>query len=317
MWREVNVPLTVNNKTYDGTTTGTGTVTLNGVLSGDTVGTAGTTFTFADKNAGTGKTVAVAGTTLTGADAGNYTVTVPASALADILARLLVIAAEDQRKTQGSEDPALTFQIGGDGLVAGDTLSGVLARELGEEAGSYAINQGTLSADDNYVIQFEGGDLLQGGSALVIEGNVARGIIFEVAPTDQVAGDNDEDKDGIEDAKEGNTRIVSYGSAAAVVIGAADRDITIGATEGTANQFGIILSGTVLGDGVYAGVSGTGMRIGGRGGNVSIGNGMLVNGNIGGAARNANATGLELGAGTNLPELRNSGTISATVSNTG
>lgn len=159
-------------------------------------------------------------------------------------------------------------------------------------------------------------DLLQGGSALVIEGNVAKGIIFEIAPSDQAAGDNDEDKDGIEDAKEGNTRIVSYGSAPAVVIGSAAQDIVIGATEGTANPYGIILSGTVLGDGVYAGVNGAGMRIGGRGGAVNIANGMLVNGTIGGAARNADATGLELGAGTRLPELRNSGTISATVTGT-
>ncbi|HSF12885.1 MAG TPA: autotransporter domain-containing protein, partial [Erythrobacter sp.] len=58
-------------------------------------------------------------------------------------------------------------------------------------------------------------DLLQGDSALVIEGNVARGIIFEVAPADLIAGNNDEDSDGIEDAREGNTRIVSNGSAPA------------------------------------------------------------------------------------------------------
>lgn len=159
-------------------------------------------------------------------------------------------------------------------------------------------------------------DLLQGGSALVIEGNVARGIIFEVAPADLIAGNNDEDSDGIEDAREGNTRIVSNGSAPAVQIGSASGNITIGATEGTATQFGIILAGTVLGDGVYTGVTGTGMRIGGRGGNVSIANGMLNNGTISGTARNANATGLELAAGTTLPELRNSGTISATVTGT-
>ncbi|MBU7580876.1 MAG: autotransporter domain-containing protein, partial [Porphyrobacter sp.] len=123
-------------------------------------------------------------------------------------------------------------------------------------------------------------DLLQGGSALTIEGNAARGIIFEIAPVDAVASDPDEDKDGIEDAKEGNTRIIAYGAAPAVQIGGANA-IAIGATQGTANGFGIVMAGTILGDGVYAGVNGTGMRIGGRGGAVTIANGMQVNGQIG------------------------------------
>jgi hypothetical protein len=158
-------------------------------------------------------------------------------------------------------------------------------------------------------------DLLQGGSGLVIEGNVAKGMIFEIAPPDLVAGDNDEDKDGIEDAREGNTRILVYGSAPAVQIGGAD-DITIGATEGTAGNFGIVMAGTILGDGVYAGVSATGMRIGGRGGDVAIAGGMQVNGQIGGVSLGGNATALELAAGAALPALNNSGTIAATVSGT-
>ena len=43
----------------------------------------------------------------------------------------------------------------------------------------------------------------QGGSALVVEGDVARGIVFAIAPANNSATDNDEDDDGIEDAKEG------------------------------------------------------------------------------------------------------------------
>ena len=157
--KAITASVAVNNKTYDGNRTGTGTVTLNGVVSGDTVGTTGTTFTFADKNAGTGKTVAIAGTTLTGGDAGNYTLTVPASALADILARLLIISADNQEKAQGAPDPALTFRIGGEGLVAGESLSGALARVAGELAGDYAITQGNLDAGGNYTLRFEGGTL--------------------------------------------------------------------------------------------------------------------------------------------------------------
>ncbi len=165
------------------------------------------------------------------------------------------------------------------------------------------------------VSRLDADDLLQGGSALTIEGNVAGGIIFEIAPVDAVASDPDEDKDGIEDAREGNTRIIAYGAAPAVQIGGGDA-IAIGAVQGAANNFGIVMAGTILGDGVYAGVNGTGMRIGGRGGAVTIANGMQVNGQIGGAARGANATALDLAAGASLPELRNAGTIAATVTGT-
>ena len=197
----------------------------------------------------------------------------------------------------------------------GAVLAGNIDGALRVQSAITATGYRTVPAPGD-ASRLDADDLLQGGSALVIEGNVAKGIIFEVAPADLVPSDTDEDKDGIPDAKEGNTRIVSYGNAPAVVIGAVSRDIAIGATEGTASQYGIILSGTVLGDGVYAGVEGTGMRLGGRGGKVAVANGMLVNGTIGGTARNANAVGLEIAAGTSLPELRNSGTISAAVTGT-
>lgn len=200
---------------------------------------------------------------------------------------------------------------GAQGAVFGGDLGGALRVQSAITATGYR----TVPAPGD-TSRLDSDDLLQGGSALVIEGNVARGIVFETAPPDLVAGDNDEDRDGIEDAKEGNTRIIAYGSAPAVQIGAADRAITIGATQNSAGGQGIILAGSVLGDGAYAGVNGTGMRIGGRGGGVSIANGILVNGSIGGAARNANATGLDLAAGASLPELRNSGTISAAVTGT-
>lgn len=145
--RPITGSVVVNDRVYDGTTAATGTVTLNDVLAGDDIGTTGTVFTFTDRNAGTNRTVTISGTTLTGTDAGNYTLTMPATALADIIARLLVITADDQEKTQGNPDPALTFVIGGEGLVAGDTLSGALAREPGEFVGDYIIGQGTLDAE--------------------------------------------------------------------------------------------------------------------------------------------------------------------------
>ena len=76
------------NKVYDGGTsdTITGTASLSGVISGDTVnlGTSGASASFLTKDVGTGKTVTFSGYTITGTDAGNYSLTQPGSSTADI-----------------------------------------------------------------------------------------------------------------------------------------------------------------------------------------------------------------------------------------
>lgn len=151
--------ITVNGKTYDGTTTGSGSVALSGVVAGDAVGTSGSVFTFADKNAGTGKTVTVSGTTLNGVDAGNYTLSLSASALGDIARRVIALTADNLSKTQGGSDPSLTYTINSGSLVTGDTFSGALTRALGELPGPYAITQGSLSAGGNYTLNFTPGTL--------------------------------------------------------------------------------------------------------------------------------------------------------------
>ena len=205
------------------------------------------------------------------------------------------------------------------GQIGVTGANSVGARFAGDLGGALVV-QGDVSATgyrkttaSGDASKLDADDLLQGGSALVVEGDVAKGIIFEVAPKDANADDKDEDKDGIEDTKEGSAKITSYGAAPAVLIGAADREITIGATQGTATGFGMILDGAVAGDGVYAGVAGTGMMIGGRGGAVSVANGMLNEGSITGTAKGATATGLRIGSGATLPQLRNADTIGATV----
>ena len=57
-------------------------------------------------------------------------------------------------------------------------------------------------------------------------------------------------------------------------------NIAIGATEGTGTGFGLIVDGVISGDGVYTGVDGNGLQIGGMGGTVSIANGIGVSGTI-------------------------------------
>ena len=65
----------------------------------------------------------------------------------------LVVTANAAEKNYGEEDPELTYVS--DGLVGNDEITGQLARAEGQNAGTYAIDKGTLSAGDNYEMTFE------------------------------------------------------------------------------------------------------------------------------------------------------------------
>lgn len=157
-------------------------------------------------------------------------------------------------------------------------------------------------------------DLLQGGPALNIAGDVTGGVILAVAPKDNDTNNPDEDKDGIEDSKEGSAAIASYGSAAAVQIGAADRSVTLGAVTGSGTGHGLVIDGAVLGTGVYSGVDAQGLVVGGLGGSVSIAGGMTVNGSVQASSVGGNATAMRIGNGATVNDIRVSGAVAAATS---
>jgi phospholipase C len=157
---EASGSITAANKVYDGGTAASITGrTLTGVLGTDDVQYVGSTATFADKNVVSGKTVTATGLGLGGADAGNYTVNGTAATTADITARPITVTADAKAKVYGASDPALTYQITSGTLAGGDTFGGALTREPGEDVGSYAIGQGTLTAGANYELTYVGAGL--------------------------------------------------------------------------------------------------------------------------------------------------------------
>ncbi|MBX7481942.1 autotransporter outer membrane beta-barrel domain-containing protein [Qipengyuania qiaonensis] len=227
-------------------------------------------------------------------------------------------------KTSVVGDNSVGVEVGdvtGNVRLAGSITAvgeGSSAAHLGGDIDGALVIQGNIAATGyRYTTppadpsKLDEDDLLQGGSALIIEGDVAKGVYFAIAPKDADKDNPDEDKDGIEDAKEGSAKVVSYGAAPAVVIGAEDRDIAIGAVPATGSGFGLIIDGSIAGHGVYEGVDGNGMAIGGRGGAVTIEKGISVAGSIEATSKDANATALRLGAGASTGELRVSGGISA------
>ena len=80
--------------------------------------------------------------------------------------KALTITADAKSKTYGEDDPALTYTSSG--LVGSDAITGALSRETGENAGTYAINQNTLTAGDNYSIAYTGANLTINKKALTI-----------------------------------------------------------------------------------------------------------------------------------------------------
>lgn len=207
------------------------------------------------------------------------------------------------------------------GTVTAQGVDAVAARFDGDVGGTLTI-QGTITstgyryttvpADSS---RLDDDDLLQGGSAVIVAGDVAGGIILAVPPTDSSTTDDDEDKDGIADSEEGSAAVRSYGAAPAMRIGAADRDIAIGAVPATGTGYGLIIDGAIAGVGLYSDVAGNGLAIGGLGGGVTIAGGIGIAGSVSAVSTNASATALRLGAGAATPQLHVSGSVEATGSN--
>ena len=65
------------------------------------------------------------------------------------------VKADDVSKVKGEQDPILTYTA--DELLNGDKWTGSLTRDVGEDPGDYIIKKGSISADDNYVIDFTEG----------------------------------------------------------------------------------------------------------------------------------------------------------------
>lgn len=191
---------------------------------------------------------------------------------------------------------------------------------LGDVDGAVKI-QGTIvstgyrsTTRPSDVTKLDADDLLQGGPALVIAGNVSGGIVFDVAPTasdDDDEDDTDIDDDGLLDSTETTATVINYGSAAAVQIGSATADTSIGVVQGDSSGYGVVVRGAIAGYGIYDGVDANAMVIGGLGGDVDIAKGVLVAGSITAISYDSNATALRLGSGATSDAIEISGTVAA------
>ena len=150
------------------------------VTSGNLVGTdslSGTLSRVAGEDVGS---YAINQNTLTAGS--NYDLTYAGDNFA-IEARQITVTADALNKTYGDSDPALTYQVTSGNLVGTDSLSGTLSRVAGEDVGSYAINQNTLTAGSNYDLTYVGANLTVSTKTLIVTANNTTMVLGGPVPT--------------------------------------------------------------------------------------------------------------------------------------
>ena len=161
---KANLMITANNtsRIYGAANPATPGFTAPGLVGTDAISSV--TYTYqatatATAAAGTTHTITPSASVFGTGSAGNYTIIYANGTLAINPATLTVIA-DAKNKTYGAADPAFTYTASG--FVNGDTnaiLSGALIRIPGENVGTHAINQGSLSGGNNYNIAYSGANL--------------------------------------------------------------------------------------------------------------------------------------------------------------
>jgi hypothetical protein len=208
-----------------------------------------------------------------------------------------------------------TVTITGSTSVRG--ANGVGAAILGDVGGALKVQGSIVSTGyrsttaPSDTTKLDADDLLQGGPALRVAGNVAGGIILDAPPANTDANSDDDDKDGVKDADEGTASVTSYGSAAAIEIGSATEALVIGPVAGNSQGMGLVINGSVSGTGVYKNIDANGLVIGGLGGAVTLSGGMAVAGTVQATSVDRNATAVRIGAGASVPTVAVSGTLAA------
>jgi len=160
----------------------------------------------------------------------------------------------------------------------------------------------------------EAEDLYQGGSAILVGGNVAGGILLDTAFVGTDDDEDDEDGDGVIDTEETSSDVSSFGAAPAIQIGSTSQTVTLGQVGTGDLAYGFINRGQITGQGVYDGIISQGLVFGVEGGQaVTIEGGVLNAGNIVGAGYEADATAVRFGEGSSTPRFTNTGSLTTSV----
>jgi len=131
--------------------------TTSGLLSGDNVTSVTLTSLGAPAAANVaGSPYGITPSAAVGTGLSNYDIVYVDGTLT-VVPKIITVTADPQSKTQGAPDPAFTYT--NTPLIGSDTFTGALSRAAGEDVGDYAIDQGTLTAGDNYSLNYIGANM--------------------------------------------------------------------------------------------------------------------------------------------------------------
>ena len=121
------------------------------------------------KDVATAAYVKYSGLYLIGTHASNYSLTMQGNDPSRITPLPLNVNANSQLKLYGDADPIFTYA--NDPLIGDDVFSGTLDRVVGENVGTYQIQQGSLTLGPNYTISYTPNNLTIIPASLVIKPN--------------------------------------------------------------------------------------------------------------------------------------------------
>ncbi|MCZ8228826.1 MBG domain-containing protein [Flavobacterium sp.] len=107
----------------------------------------------------------------------NYLITYVGANLTITAKPITVTATPSQTKVYGATDPVFVYSVS-PSLVGSDSFTGALTRAAGENAGTYAINQGSLSAGSNYTITYVRKDFTITAKPITVTANASQSKVY-------------------------------------------------------------------------------------------------------------------------------------------
>ena len=211
-------------------------------------------------------------------------------------------------------------KINGSTVATGLNATGVAID--GNVTGAFVVQGAVTTTGYRYttrpaqsvVDKLDADDLLQGGPAVRVTGNVTGGILLN-GPTNSTVVDaaaGTTVTTTITSTTTGTASLTSIGGAPALLIGSDTQAVNIGAVGTADNAYGLVSKGAIAANGTYDKVAATAVQIGGATGQTTtLAGGARFDGSINATAADANSTGLSLTAGANVPTIWNRGALNS------
>ncbi len=191
------------------------------------------------------------------------------------------------------------------------TINGALVLQGTTSATGYRYTARPTTLDA--LNKLDADDLLQGGPAVRVAGDVTGGVLLQGANySTKVGADGNTVTSTTTSSTSGSSSISVFGGAPALQIGSTSQNVTLGAVGTADNAYGLVAKGAISASGVYNGIAATAISVGAGGGRTTTVTGGLRNdGQIQATSYEADSTGIALNTGAVVNEILNRGAIAS------